>query len=486
MADERKSASFEESFNQKVLVNGRLLINQLAILVKLAQMHDIKNVAVEKAADVMMGTLGAFFEDSKSFAVYLVGDYFYIEDNRVKYNVEDFNNFDYLVQEFKKRKLGALSFNTQVNTAELITFVSVFLKAGVGSDNVYHEFARKLGASGVAGLATDELKPPKATEEFEKVLDTVKAAKRAYVRVILRVKELLDGVDRGQPADIRKLKRSVQSLVDSVYRNEPVLLRLSAIRREGDVLPRHYANVCVLSLGIGKRLGLSKYQMARLGMASLLHDLGRQVLPKDLLDGDVDMEDSAWEIIKRHPRLGVQTILRLKGLNEVAVSAMIVSYEHHRNLDGTGYPEQLEEKEMSLFSRIVRVTDNYDATSSSGIYGKIPMTPEKALSLMTKRAGQYYDQEILSAFVKMMGVYPVGSFVLLADGSLGVVSTPARASLGLDRPTVTLIRGAGGDGPGAGELVDTGEKDGTGVYKIAVARSLDPYQHRINIYRYLV
>lgn len=331
MADGNKGASFEEAFNQKVLVNGRLLINQLAILVKLGQMHDLKNVAVEKAAELLLGTVRTFFEDSKTFAVYLVGDYFFIEDNRVKYNVEDFNNFDFLGNEFKKRKLGALSFNAQVNVAELIAFVSVFLKSNIGSDDVYFELVRQMGGAGVSGLATDELKPPKATEEFEKILDTVKAAKRAYIRVILRVKELIQGVDRGQPADIKKLKRAVQSLIDSAYKNEPVLIRLSAIRRAEDVLPRHYTNVCVLSLGIGKRIGLSKYQMARLGLAALLHDLGRQLLPADLLDDVEDMDDSAWELMRRHPRLGVQTILKLKGLNEVAVSAMIVAYEHHRD-----------------------------------------------------------------------------------------------------------------------------------------------------------
>src|SRR3990172_6782554 len=106
MSDEKvHAASFEESFNRKTLTHGRILVNQLAILVKVGQMHDLKNVAVEKASEAMMGTLRSFFEDRKSFALYLVGDYFFIEDNRIKYNVEDFNNFDLLVTEFKKRKI---------------------------------------------------------------------------------------------------------------------------------------------------------------------------------------------------------------------------------------------------------------------------------------------------------------------------------------------------------------------------------------------
>lgn len=481
MAGERsRSASFEDAFNKEVLARGRILVNQLAILVKVAQMHDLKNEAVSQAAESLAATLVLLLERSRGFSLVLIGDYMYIEDVRVKYNVEDFNNFDFLVTEFKKRKIGSVSFNSMVNAPELITFVSIFLTAELGSDEVYIDIARRLAASGVSGLGTEELKPPKAEEGFDKITDADVMAKKAYVRVCLRVKELFDGIKMGQPADMKKLKRAVQSLVDSAYRGERTLLRLSAIRRKEELLPRHYANVCVLSLLIGKRLGLSKYQMERLGMAALMHDIGRQGLPEDLFDSDSEMDDAALDLIRRHPRSGVETILRLKGLNEVAVSAMIVAYEHHRNLDGSGYPEALEPKEISLFSRIVRIADNYDATTSSGIYGKVAIPPDKTLSLMAKRSGKYYDPDLMAIFVGAMGVYPVGSFLLLTDGSLGVVTAAGRGPEGLTRPAVVLIGG------GPGEVVHLIQKDGKGNYTRDVARSLDPNHHHVNIYRYLV
>ena len=257
MPEKRQSqASFEEGFNKKVLTHGRLLVNQLAILVKVAQMHDLKNVAVENAAAALLGTLRVFFEEENSFSLNLIGDYLFLEDNRIKYNVEDFNNFDFVVVEFKKRKLGTVSFSSSVETHDLTYFVSAFLGAEVGTDEVCQALVRKLGGMGVGGIGIEELKPPRAEKEIDKVVDTVKAAKRAYIRVVLRVKELYDGIENGQPADIRKLKRSVQSLVDSVYRGRPTLLVLAAIRREEDVLPRHYSNVCVLSLCMGAMMAL--------------------------------------------------------------------------------------------------------------------------------------------------------------------------------------------------------------------------------------
>jgi HD-GYP domain-containing protein (c-di-GMP phosphodiesterase class II) len=475
--DRPQNASFEEDFNRKVLSQGRILVNQLAILMKVAQMHDLKNEAVENAAELLRGTISSFFDDRKSIALNLIGEYLFIEDIRIKYNIEDFNNFDFLVSEFKKRKIGSVSFNPLVDSGQLIQFVSIFITAETDSEEVYNGIAQRLGTSGISGISTDELRPPKAEDDFEKIIDAAKAATKAYIRVVLKVKELFEGVAAGQPADIRKLKRAVQALVDSVYKSEKTLLKLTAVRRKEDQLPRHYTNVCVLSLLIGKRVGLSKYHMARLGMAALLHDIGRSSLPQ-YLDGEPDEE--TLKALSEHPRLGVQTILRLKGLNEVAVSAMIVAYEHHRNLDGTGYPRPIETKDICFYSRIVRIADYYDAATSSGIYGNVAIRPDRALRLMSGRTGSYYDSELLEKFISAMGIYPVGSFVMLSDGMLAVVSAPGNGMEGLSRPHAVLVGSRS-----EGEAIDLSLKDDAGAYCQSIAATLDPERYGVNIYKYL-
>ena len=476
----RAAASFDEAFNRKVAASGRILVNQLAILVKVAQMHDLKNEAVVKAADALVSTINSFVAERAGFSLLLIGEYLFIEEIRVKYNVEDSNNFDLLVNEFKKRMLGSLKFDAPVDNAGLMLFVSLFLSADTASEEVYNVLARRMGESGLEGISAGELKPPKASGSFVKVTDSRTAATTAYIRVVLRVKELYEGIGQGSPADIRKLKRAVQSLVDSVYKAEPALLRLSAVRKKEDLMPRHFTNVCVLSLCIGKRLGLSTYQMSRLGMAALLHDIGRQALPQVTGEGE-ELDYSALEVLKKHPRMGVETLLRLKGLNEVAVSAMIVAYEHHRNLDDSGYPEAVEPKQMNIYSKIVRIADNFDAVTSSGIYGSITVPPDKAIAIMRARTGSYYDSELFELFLRVTGTYPVGTFVLLSDGSTGVVTTSGRTGDGFDRPFVNLISGSA-----KGEEVDLTEKDGKGHYKWNIAGTLDPDRYGVNIYRHLI
>ncbi|MBI5190632.1 MAG: HD domain-containing protein [Nitrospirae bacterium] len=475
--------SFDDGFRQKGLTYGRVLVNKLAILVRVAQMHAAGNVAVDNAAEAALAVLREMFGERGSFSLTLIGEYFFLEGERIKYRAEDYPNFELLVSEFKRRRLGSLSFNSVVDAAELVSFARVFLASDISGQDAYHDLARRLGASGVSGLATGEVRAAKARQDEDDRPGSSGSARRSYVRVVAATRRLMTGIAQGQPPDIRMLKRATQSLVETVYANEPELIRLSAVRSGGNVLNRHYANVAVLSLCLGKRLGLSKYQMGRLGIAALLHDIGRLDFPEDILDKADDPASAAGKLFRRHPEIGLQTLLRLKGLNEVAVSAMIVAYEHHRNLDGTGYPASVRKKEMNLFSRIVRVADNYDATTSSGIYGMIPVLPYKSVELMLTRSGQYYDPGILELFTAMVGVYPAGSLVMLSDGRMGVVSEPGRAVAG--RPRVRIVMSRVRTGGYVWEEVDTGGKDENGNYKVDVAGALDPYKCGVDIYRYL-
>jgi len=477
-AQDRMSAGLEEAFYKRASVLGRSLVNQLAILVKVAQMHSLGNVAVSKAAESLVATVNALVEDRDSVALYLVGEHFFVEDGRVRYGNDDASNFFTLAAEFRKRKLGSLRFSAGLGPEEAIRFAGAFLSAQASAEP-FADLVQQLSLAAVLEITAGELRPSKAGSTEGPAGTTDELARTAYVRVVRRIKELMVAIQSGRPPDIRMLKRASHVLIDSVYDSEKTLLRLTAVRKAGDVLPRHYVNVCVLSLLVGKRLGLSRFQMARLGMAALLHDVGRLSVP-EVSD---DMDAGTWEMFKGHSRKGVETLLKLKGLNESAVSAMIVAYEHHRNPDGSGYPEQLEPKEMNLFSRIARIADNFDAATSSGVYGRISVPPPKVIEIMRHRSGQYYDRDLMALFLGAMGLYPVGSFVLLSDGTAGIVTSPGHGKEGISRPSVTLVCSGS---PETGREVDLMERDGCGRYRRRIVGLLEPSKCRVNVYRHLL
>jgi len=187
--------------------------------------------------------------------------------------------------------------------------------------------------------------------------------------------------------------------------------------------------------------------------------------------------------LKGHARHGVDTMLGLKGLNDVAISAMIVAYEHHRNLDGTGYPEMIENKEMNIFSRVVRVADHYDSMTSAGVYGRVAVPPYKAVADMSKHKGDYFDEEVMTAFAGMMGVYPPGTLIGLSDGSLAVSLGPGHGPDGAERPRVVMAAAGEGGGAHAMEVTDLSAPESGGI---VISGPLDARKAGFNVYRYLV
>jgi len=317
----------------------------------------------------------------------------------------------------------------------------------------------------------------------------------AYARAFIRVRRIYEDAAAGRPIESRWLKRAVLSLAEAAVADEARLLRLTALRGYGDELPRHYTNVCVLSLSLGKRVGLSGRRLLRLGMAALLHDIGRSGMPDDLFIGNSEPDDDALEDLNTHPVKGFDLLLKLGGLDKDTVPAILVTYEHHMNLDGTGYPPRDKARQPDIFSRIVRIADNYDSSTSTGVYGRLALRPDKALELMRKRAVSYYDPDILSVFALMMGAYPVGSLLLLSDQTVGVVCEAGGEGDGYARPVVRLVAkvpshagepegaedGEEGLPIGGGPPVDLAEKDAAGGYAREIAGSLDPSLCRLNV-----
>ncbi len=189
--------------------------------------------------------------------------------------------------------------------------------------------------------------------------------------------------------------------------------------------------------------------------------------------------------MKKHPLAGVEIVLNLKQLGEINPRMVVGIFDHHLKSDLSGYPKLFRKKEVSLFGRIIQIADSYDAMTTPRIYKKTPYTPEQALAIMLREKTVHFDPLLLKIFIGLVGIYPIGSLVLLTTRELGIVYKPSHDAKWLERPTVIVVaRGAKGDVKK--EVVDLTETDGAGHYKRSVVKTLDPYQYHIDIAKYFL
>lgn len=440
---------------------GKRLVYQIHILLKTAHIHLAGNVALNQPAERLVKTVAEIAEWRGDAALRQDGDHLYLDDFRLKMDLESYIGFTEMMADMRKRSVGAIRLDAAIGVPEVIEFARVW---ATGSTSSIEDLAALLRERGVphvelAPPASSRAKPARERESQKAV------AKRTYFRTISAVAEVMESVKLKQAVGVRKSKRVVQGLVDLMLQDENTLLGLSTLRSHDEYTYSHCVNVCILALSMGQRLGYDRAHLSELGVAALFHDVGKADIPLEILNKGTAFTPEEWRVIRRHPILGVKSLLRLKGLDDVSTKIVIAGFEHHLNYDSSGYPKIAAPRKLTLFGRIISLADCYDAMTASRVYSRVPLAPDKALRLMFDKAGTVYDPLLMKVFVNCMGVYPVGTIVRFDSGEWGVVvgghASPERRA----HPLVKLIR----DPQGLdldGDTIDLGDPDARPVRRI--------------------
>lgn len=460
----------------KETILSKDLINQLSVVLRTSQVHDQNNVAVVSAIERLVTIINALIAHENVVALELRGEYFYINDDRIRYSLEHLLNFDFLVREFKKRELGNVIFTHKINPEDIKAFVKAFIASSFSQkpfDSIQSQMAS------VNNITVDRLK--KIVDE--ETVDVRKMVKKTYFNAVSYTKGVINKIKSGEKVNIKKAKRVVESMVDQILEQEQLLVSMTAIKDYDEYTYHHSVNVSILSVALGQRLGLSRKMLTELGMAALFHDIGKMEIPSELLNKPSNFTDAEWMIIRRHPIWGVRALLKLKKLDDLTIRSAIVAFEHHMNFDLSGYPKIRKSLDLDLFSRIVSLTDQYDAMTSARVYSRVPLAPDKALSIMMDRSGTQLDPLLFKFFINMVGVFPIGTLVMLDSRELGLVYESNL--LFADRPRVMLITDATGKRI-KGNVVDLSEKDIRDHYLRTIIKTMDPNKYNINLAEYML
>lgn len=229
----------------------------------------------------------------------------------------------------------------------------------------------------------------------------------------------------GKAIDADQASELVEEISDSVLRNPNALISLARLKTVDDYTYMHSVAVCALMIALARQLNLDDEKTYQAGMAGLLHDIGKMATPAEILNKPGKLTDAEFAIVKEHSVEGYKLLKDVPGISDVVRDACL---HHHEKMDGSGYPDGLAEDQISLFARMGAVCDVYDAITSNRPY-KEGWDPAKSLKEMAVWGKHHFDTVVFHAFVKSVGIYPVGSFVKLESGRLGVVVDQGEKSL---------------------------------------------------------
>lgn len=221
----------------------------------------------------------------------------------------------------------------------------------------------------------------------------------------------------GKAVDANSALPLVEEIAASVMRNPGALIGLARLKASDDYTYMHSVAVCALMISLATQLGLDEPQVRDAGLAGLLHDIGKMAVPMEILNKPGKLSDAEFDAIKEHPEAGYQILRRSEQINDMALD---VCRHHHEKMDGTGYPQGLAGEEISLYARMGAICDVYDAITSNRPY-KPGWCPSESIHKMAGWCGTHFDERIFQAFVRSIGIYPVGTLVRLDSGRLGVV-----------------------------------------------------------------
>lgn len=225
--------------------------------------------------------------------------------------------------------------------------------------------------------------------------------------------------DRNQlEKKIQTTKKLICNIVEQLIENKDAMVNLIDLKFFDDYTFFHSVNVAVLSIVIGVGAGLKKEELYNLGLGAVLHDIGKMFIDKDVLNKEAKLTNEEYDLIKKHSEYGYKY---LKETYQIPAASYVGILHHHEKFDGTGYPSNVAEDDISFIGRIICIADVYDALVSNRPY-RAALLPSEAMEYIMANGGIMFDVNLTKIFARKVAPFPVGTYVKLSNGFTGIVA----------------------------------------------------------------
>lgn len=242
-------------------------------------------------------------------------------------------------------------------------------------------------------------------------------ARKTHSKAREMVTTMFQEARMGKALQLAEVGSLVDEISASITRNPEAFLSISRLKTKDNYTYLHSVAVCALMIALGKQLNLEQKLMKDIGMAGLLHDVGKMSIPDEILNKPGKLSGDEFTIMKGHSFKGWEILQGSEGVCQIALD---VCLHHHERMDGRGYPDKLPGDDLTIFARMGAVCDVYDAVTSSRCY-KLGWEPAEAIRKMAEWQEGHFDHDVFHAFVKTIGIYPSGTLVKLKSTRLAVV-----------------------------------------------------------------
>ncbi|AKJ95478.1 phosphodiesterase [Thioalkalivibrio versutus] len=261
--------------------------------------------------------------------------------------------------------------------------------------------------------------PVSTAEELQRAVTICRKSRQAMTSIFGEAR-------MGRTVDTELARKVVEEITESVTRNSRALVSLARLKNADDYTYMHSVAVCALMVALARELGLADEAVLAAGEAGLMHDIGKAAMPLEVLNKPGKLTDEEFAVMKRHPEEGRRILQAAE--DDLDPITLDVCLHHHEKMDGSGYPEGLTGDQITLYAKMGAVCDVYDAITSNRPY-KAGWDPGDSIRRMAEWANGHFDPTVFQAFVKSLGIYPVGSLVRLESGRLAVVVDQSAGSL---------------------------------------------------------
>jgi HD-GYP domain-containing protein (c-di-GMP phosphodiesterase class II) len=469
----------ERELEVGVQANGPALIVKFSAMIRIARIHDVSNQAFKRQLQDFMDVLFTAMEEEPEIALVAVADYLYVNGARIRADASLLSVYSSLQSELARRSVGGIRFQRGVDGPELERFFHLFMSA----DDPAHpeqlaEAMARAGFDHVQVMGTWEVDADDLAQPLQEQVYRMGGgggfaepglgggdgtggggsgslgqergrAKQTFARAVSGTRRIMLHSTRTGRPDLRFAKRLVQPVVDNIMNHEYSIIGMTALKDHDEYTYAHCVNVSTLSVGMGHVLGIPRQSLADLGVAALIHDIGKVMVPGDVLRKPAKLTDEEWRLMRRHPIEGMKMMIRMPGLSTLALESMRTCLEHHMGANLSGYPRTAAGWEQGPMSRIVAMADCYDAMTAHRAYRRRPFTSYEALRRLVGKDRDQFDPTVRWAMIKTVGVYPPGSILAVDSGHVVLSTSPNPADP--RRPNCKVLLRPDGTQPAAEE-----------------------------------